>query len=65
MRELATGGLVVEGDYAGKMVITEFSDQIRLKVLHVGHLYTSVVGDAISRILERRGQKVVRANFWR
>ena len=25
VRELATGGLVVEGDYAGKMVITEFS----------------------------------------
>ncbi len=63
VRELATGGLVVEGDYAGKMVITEFSDPNPFKVLHVGHLYTSVVGDAISRILERAGTKVVRANF--
>ena len=63
VRELATGGLVVEGDYAGKMVITEFSDPNPFKVLHVGHLYTSVVGDAISRILERAGAKVVRANF--
>ena len=63
VRELATGGLVVEGDYAGKMVITEFSDPNPFKVLHVGHLYTSVVGDAISRILEWAGAKVVRANF--
>lgn len=63
VRELATGGLVVEGDYAGKMVITEFSDPNPFKVLHVGHLYTSVVGDAISRILERAGAKVARANF--
>lgn len=63
VRELATGGLVVEGDYAGKMVITEFSDPNPFKVLHVGHLYTSVVGDAISRILERARAKVVRANF--
>lgn len=63
VRELATGGLVAEGDYAGKMVITEFSDPNPFKVLHVGHLYTSVVGDAISRILERAGAKVVRANF--
>lgn len=50
-------------DYQGKTVITEFSDPNPFKVLHVGHLYTSVVGDAISRILERAGAKVVRANF--
>lgn len=63
VRELLTGELVMTGDYAGKMVITEFSDPNPFKVLHVGHLYTSVVGDAISRILERAGAKVVRANF--
>ena len=52
-----------EGDYRGKMVVTEFSDPNPFKVLHVGHLYTSVVGDAISRLLECAGAKVVRANF--
>jgi len=50
-------------NYAGKTVITEFSDPNPFKVLHVGHLYTSVVGDGISRLLELAGAKVVRANF--
>lgn len=50
-------------EYSGKMVVTEFSDPNPFKVLHVGHLYTSVVGDSISRLLERAGAKVVRVNF--
>ncbi len=50
-------------DYRDKMVVAEFSDPNPFKVLHVGHLYTSVVGDAISRLLELAGAKVVRANF--
>lgn len=49
--------------YANKTVITEFSDPNPFKILHVGHLYTSVVGDGISRLLELAGAKVVRANF--
>ena len=38
-------------EYDGKMVVAEFSDPNPFKVLHVGHLYTSVVGDSISRLL--------------
>ena len=38
-------------EYLNKMVICEFSDPNPFKILHVGHLYTSMVGDAISRIL--------------
>lgn len=49
--------------YSGKTVICEFSDPNPFKVLHVGHLYTSIVGDAISRLFEYAGAKVVRANF--
>ena len=50
-------------EYDGKTVVAEFSDPNPFKVLHVGHLYTSVVGDSISRLLELAGAKVVRANF--
>ena len=50
-------------DLSGKTVICEFSDPNPFKVLHVGHLYTSVVGEAISRLHEIAGAKVVRANF--
>ena len=49
--------------YAGQTVICEFSDPNPFKVLHVGHLYTSIVGDAISRLYEYAGAKVIRANF--
>ena len=50
-------------EYSGKTVICEFSDPNPFKVLHVGHLYTSIVGDAISRLFEHAGAKVIRANF--
>ncbi len=49
--------------YQNKVVVAEFSDPNPFKVLHVGHLYTSVVGDSISRLLELAGGKVVRVNF--
>lgn len=49
--------------FRGQTVICEFSDPNPFKVLHVGHLYTSVVGDSIARLFEYAGAKVVRANF--
>ncbi len=50
-------------EYVGKTIVAEFSDPNPFKVLHVGHLYTSVVGDSISRLCQFAGAKVVRANF--
>ena len=50
-------------EYSGQTVVCEFSDPNPFKVLHVGHLYTSIVGDAISRLVEFAGGKVIRANF--
>ncbi|MEI6228531.1 MAG: arginine--tRNA ligase [Candidatus Saccharibacteria bacterium] len=49
--------------YDGKIVLTEFSDPNPFKVLHVGHLYTSVIGDAISNLIENAGGNVHRLNF--
>lgn len=54
---------VAEMSYQGKKVVAEFSDPNPFKVLHVGHLYTSIVGDSISRLLEFAGADVTRANF--
>ena len=50
-------------EYFGKTVVCEFSDPNPFKVLHVGHLYTSIIGDSISRLFEYSGAKVIRANF--
>lgn len=54
---------ISQDEYLDKKVICEFSDPNPFKILHVGHLYTSMVGDAISRLVEFAGGKVIRANF--
>ena len=48
---------------AGKTVVAEYSDPNPFKVLHAGHLYTTIVGDAIARLLEAAGANVHRVNF--
>jgi arginyl-tRNA synthetase len=48
---------------AGQVVVAEYSDPNPFKVLHAGHLYTSVVGDAIANLLEHSGGEVHRVNF--
>ena len=49
--------------YQNKVVVTEYSDPNPFKVLHVGHFYTSVIGDAISNLIEHAGGEVHRVNF--
>ncbi|MCA9331287.1 arginine--tRNA ligase, partial [Candidatus Saccharibacteria bacterium] len=49
--------------YDGQTVVTEYSDPNPFKVLHAGHLYTSIVGDAMSNLLELAGATVHRVNF--
>jgi arginyl-tRNA synthetase len=49
--------------YQDKIVVTEYSDPNPFKVLHAGHLYTTVVGDVISRLISVAGGRVHRVNF--
>lgn len=46
-----------------QVIVTEYSDPNPFKVLHAGHLYTSIVGDSISNLLENAGAEVHRVNF--
>ncbi len=48
---------------SGKVIVVEYSDPNPFKVLHAGHLYTSIVGDAISNLLEWDGASVHRVNY--
>jgi len=47
----------------GKEVVAEYSDPNPFKALHAGHLYTSLVGDAVANLLENAGANVHRVNF--
>jgi arginyl-tRNA synthetase len=49
--------------HEGKVIVTEYSDPNPFKVLHAGHLYTSIVGDVISNLLANAGAIVHRVNF--
>lgn len=49
--------------YENKEIVSEYSDPNPFKVLHVGHLYTSIIGDAISNLIENAGGNVHRVNF--
>lgn len=49
--------------HEGQTIVAEYSDPNPFKVLHAGHLYTTLVGDAIASLLEAAGGKVHRVNF--
>ena len=49
--------------YAAQEVVVEYSDPNPFKVLHAGHIYTSVVGDAIANLVTHAGATVHRVNF--
>lgn len=49
--------------YKGQSIVAEYSDPNPFKILHVGHLYTTVIGDSIANILAFAGGKVHRVNF--
>lgn len=46
-----------------KDIVLEFSDPNPFKELHAGHLYTSIVGDAIGRLLTYQGARVHNVNY--
>jgi len=44
-------------------IVIEYSDPNPFKILHAGHLYTSIVGDAVANLLSSTGASVHRVNF--
>lgn len=49
--------------YKDKIIVAEYSDLNAFKTAHAGHLYTTLVGDAISNLFEAAGATVQRTNF--
>lgn len=53
----------LESQHEGKTILVEYSDPNPFKPLHAGHLYTTLVGDSIARLLQAAGANVVRLNY--
>lgn len=49
--------------YDGQNVLVEYSDPNPFKPLHAGHLYTTLMGDAIAQLVEQGGGTVTRLNY--
>jgi arginyl-tRNA synthetase len=47
----------------GQKIIVEYSDPNPFKPLHAGHLYTTLVGDVIARLVEHAGAQTIRLNY--
>jgi arginyl-tRNA synthetase len=45
-----------------KRVVVDYSGPNVAKEMHVGHLRSTIIGDAISRVLEFQGHKIIRQN---
>jgi arginyl-tRNA synthetase len=59
---LAGGRLGVGQPEAGTTTVIDYSQPNIAKEMHVGHLRSTIIGDALVRILEHIGGKVVRQN---
>lgn len=44
-------------------VLVEFGDPNPFKAMHLGHLYTTIVGDAVAHLLEHEGASVRRLSY--
>lgn len=49
--------------YEGVSYVTEYSCPNAFKELHTGHLYQTILGDVIARLIERSGATVHRTSF--
>lgn len=65
LNKLLTEGNATEqsGSLSGKKVMVEFTDPNPFKEFHIGHLYSNIVGESISRLIESQGAEVKRANY--
>lgn len=47
----------------GKEIVVEYTDPNPFKILHIGHLYTNMVGESFARLREALGASVSRAIY--
>lgn len=54
---------VGSGQWAGKRISVEYSNPNPFKEMHIGHLMSNVIGEAVSRLIENTGAQIIRDTF--
>src|SRR5207237_7145190 len=63
MNEIAADArLGIDKVTSPQTVVVDYSGPNIAKELHVGHLRSTIIGDAISRVIEFQGHRVIRQN---
>ena len=47
----------------GKKVMVEYTDPNPFKEMHIGHLMSNAIGEAVARLIENSGATIARANY--
>ena len=61
--ELVPGSEQVLKEWRDQKVIVEFTDPNPFKEFHIGHLYSNIVGESLSRLFEEGGAQVTRVCY--
>lgn len=61
--KMASGAANLPKPLASQEILVEFGDPNPFKEMHIGHLYSYIVGDSISRIFEANGATVRRLSY--
>ncbi len=48
---------------AGQRVMIEYTDPNPFKEMHIGHLMSNIIGEALARLISSEGATVIRANY--
>lgn len=63
LAQAALGATDLPKPSQGQEILVEFGDPNPFKEMHIGHLYSYIVGDSISRLLEAEGATVRRLSY--
>ena len=55
---------VVSEKFKGKKIVVEYTDPNPFKEFHIGHLYSNIVGESITRLLQANRATVWRADYF-
>ncbi|HSA84264.1 MAG TPA: arginine--tRNA ligase [Patescibacteria group bacterium] len=62
--EIASSSSTLRNEITGKRIAVEYTDPNPFKELHIGHLYSNIIGESLCLLFEANGATVWRADYF-